>query len=144
MHSLPSSRGLLRVQYVLLKMRQDGNEVARTHSFWVTTSSGFWRTVLSIVQKKYLAQEVRQKSDGGFVPFIPYFATRPLGHCAICKGSSYTKNKYNLFHHNLDVEYFFIQQFFQKKAVFYEKTVKNSFGANLTIFSGKEGSCNKN
>ncbi len=26
-----------------------------------------------------------------------HFATQSLGHCATCKGSSYTKNEYNLF-----------------------------------------------
>ncbi len=48
-----------------------------------------------------------------------------LCHCATCQGSSYTKNEYNLFYQKFDAEYFFIQQFFRKKAVFSEKTAKD-------------------
>ncbi len=67
--------------------------------------------------KNLLAQEVRQKRDisdrrkleGASPPStLTLFATRPLGHCAICKGLSYTKNEYNLYHQKLDAEYLFI------------------------------------
>ncbi len=51
--------------------------------------------------------------------------TQPLGHCVNCQGSSYTKNEYNLFYQKLDIKPFFIGQFFRKKVVFSEKTVKN-------------------
>ncbi len=83
--------------------------------------------------EKSLAQEVRQKID--------IWVRRnkgPLGHTATCKGSSYTKNEYNLFYQKLDTEYFFIQ-FFSKKAVFSEKTLKNCFGSTFDDFLGKGG-----
>ncbi len=70
---------------------------------------------------------MRQKSDilERKSRFPTLFATRPLICCAICKESFYTENKYNLFHHKLSAEYFFIKQLFQKKTVFSEKTLKN-------------------
>ncbi len=75
---------------------------------------------------------MRQKRDISerFDPFNPYSVcnTGPLGHCATCQRSSYTKNEYNLFYQKLDAEYIFMQQFFSTKAVFSEKTAKNCFG----------------
>ncbi len=49
-----------------------------------------------------------------FVPFNPLFAACPLGHCATSKGSSYTKNEYNLFYQKLDAEYFLFNIFLKK------------------------------
>ncbi len=49
------------------------------------------------------------------------------------------KNEYSLFYQKFDAEYFFIQQFFSKKAVFSEKTAKNRFGGAFDNFLGKEG-----
>ncbi len=65
---------------------------------------------------------------------LTIFKTRPLGHCAICKGSSYIKNEHNLFHQKLDAEYFFIQQLFRKKQYFPRKPWKTVLGAHSTIF----------
>ncbi len=55
-----------------------------------------------------------------------------MGHCATCQGSSYTKSECNLFYPKFEAEYFFIQQFFSKKAVFSDKTEKTVLGAHLT------------
>ncbi len=52
------------------------------------------------------------RSGGSPLTILTLFATWPLSCCATCKGSSYTKNEYNLSYHKLDAEYFFIQQFF--------------------------------
>ncbi len=43
------------------------------------------------------------------------------------------------FYQKFDAEYLFIRQFFRKKAVFSEKTVKNCFGGAFDNFFGKEG-----
>ncbi len=67
---------------------------------------------------------------------LTLFATRPLGHCVTCKGSSYTKNEYNFFYQKLDAEYFFIQQFFRKKQYFLKNPWKTALGDN---FLGKGG-----
>ncbi len=56
------------------------------------------------------------------------FATRPLGHCTTCKGSSYTKNEYNLFYHKLDAEYFLFDNFFEKGNIFRENSEKLFWG----------------
>ncbi len=87
-------------------------------------------------------QEVRQKRD-----ILERRSKEPLlclqlvqlCHCATCQGSSYTKNEYSLFYQKFDAEYFFIQQFFWKKAVFSEKTTKNCFGGAFDNFLAKEG-----
>ncbi len=104
---------------------------------------------IGVQVEKSLTQEVRQKNDiserrSKWSPpsILSLFTTLPLCQCATCKGSSYTKNKYNLFYQKLDAEYFFNS--FLKNAVFSEKTVKNCFGAHLTIFKRKEASCPKN
>ncbi len=60
----------------------------------------------------------------GFTRWRTRKETRPLGYCATCKGSSYTKNEYGLFYHKLDAKYFFIQQFFRKSCVFQENYEK--------------------
>ncbi len=62
------------------------------------------------------------------------FATRPLGHCATCQGSSHTKNEYNLFYEKLDAEYFLIQQFFRKKQYFLRKLRKTVLGRIWQFF----------
>ncbi len=67
------------------------------------------------------------------------FATWSLGHRATCQGSSYTKNEYNLSYQKVEAEYFFIQRFFRKKAVFFEKTVKNCFSGAFDNFLGEKG-----
>ncbi len=77
-------------------------------------------------------QEVRQKRN------ISEHRS-PLSPCATFKGPSYATNEYNRFHQKLDAEYFFILQFFQKKTVFSEKTVKNCFGSTFDYFLGKGG-----
>ncbi len=88
---------------------------------------------------KSLAQEVRQKRD-----ILDRRSKElslqhvQLGHCATCPGSSYTKSEYNLLYQKFDAEYFFIQQFFSKKAVFSEKTAKNFFGGAFDNFFGEE------
>ncbi len=92
-----------------------------------------------------MAQEVRQNRDiserrskveGG----EPYFATRPMGHCATCQGPSYIKNKYSLLYQKFDAEYLFSYlTIFSKKAVFSEKTAKNCFGDAFDNFLEKEG-----
>ncbi len=76
--------------------------------------------------KKSLAQEVRQKSDTSkrTNKSWPYFTTRPLGHCATCKESSYTKNEYNLFYQKLDAEYFLFNNFLEKNSIFWENHEK--------------------
>ncbi len=90
--------------------------------------------------------EVRQKSDiserrskgwrGGFAPStLTLFATRPLGHCTTCKGSSYTKNGYNLFHQKVEAEYFAFNNFFLKKAsIFWENCEKLFWEHNWQFF----------
>ncbi len=76
---------------------------------------------------------------------LTLLVTRPPGCCAICKRSSYTKNEYNLFYHKLNVEYFLFNNLKKKKkAVFREKTVKNSFEGPFDYFLGKGLSCPKN
>ncbi len=62
------------------------------------------------------------------------FATRPLGHCATCKGSSRTKNKYiTFFNRNYTPNIVLFDNFF-KTAFFSEKTVKNCFGGTFDVF----------
>ncbi len=95
----------------------------------------------STIQKKSLAQKLRRKVifptvEVRVTPTL--FPTQLLGHCAICKGPSYTKNKYNLFYQKLDAEYFFIQQFFRKKQYFPIK-LKICFGGTFNNFLGKGG-----
>ncbi len=75
-----------------------------------------------------------------------YFRTKNTLFCNIavgslcdCQGSSNTKNECDLFYLKLDAEYFCTQQFFRKKAVFSEKTVKNYFGDAFDKFSRKGG-----
>ncbi len=75
-------------------------------------------------------RNIEVKVEGGFLSF---FATQSLGHCAICQGSSYTKNEYNLFYQKLDAEYFFIRQFFWKKQYLLRKLWKTVLAAHLTI-----------
>ncbi len=55
------------------------------------------------------------------------------------KGSSYTKNEYNLFYRKRDAKNYYIKQFFSKKAVFSEETAKNCSGGAFDHFSGKGG-----
>ncbi len=55
-------------------------------------------------------------------------ATWPLGHCASCKGSSYTKNEYNLFYQKLHAEYFLFKKFFAKSSIFWENCEKLFWG----------------
>ncbi len=90
--------------------------------------------------KKTLAQEVRQKSDISErrrVEGVAYDATRPLGLWATCKGSSYTKNKYNFFYcHKLEAEYYFYLIIFSKKSVFSGKTVRYGFGGTFDRVHG--------
>ncbi len=67
---------------------------------------------------------------------------RPIGRCATCKGgkgSSYTKNEYNLLYHKLDAEYFFIQQFFRKKQRFLGKLKKKLFWEHIWPFFREMG-----
>ncbi len=63
------------------------------------------------VEKKSLAQEVRQKSDIS-ERRCKGLQHVQLCHCATSQRSSYTKNEYSLFYRKFDAEYFFIQQFF--------------------------------
>ncbi len=84
---------------------------------------------------------MRQKSDiserrSKGSPLQPLLCLQHLQlcHCATCQGSSYTKNEYILFYQKFDAEYFFIRQFFRKKAVFSEKTAKNCFGGAFDNF----------
>ncbi len=96
----------------------------------------------SILKKKIFWRRkcVKRRVEGHF-----FFATRPLGHCATCNGSSYTKNEYNLFYQKLDAEYCFILQFFRKKSSIFRENSENIFGgALLTIVQGKEASCPQN
>ncbi len=88
-------------------------------------------------RRKCVRRAIFRNVEGlkGRGPFnLTLFATRPLGHCATCQGSSYTKNEYNLFYQKLDAEYFFIQQFFQKKQYFQRKLRKTVLGVHLKIF----------
>ncbi len=93
----------------------------------------------STERENFLAQEVCQKNDtsdrrsNSPPSTLTLFASQPLGHCATCKGPSYTKNQYNLFYHKLDAEYFLFNNFF-KKTVFSEKTVKNCFWGHIRQF----------
>ncbi len=89
--------------------------------------------------KKSLAQEVRQKSDISDRRSKFCLQHVQLCHCATFQGSSYTKNEYSLFYQKFYSEYFFIRQFFRKKALFSEKTAKNCFGGAFENFLGKEG-----
>ncbi len=98
------------------------------------------------VEEKSLAQEVRQKSDisehrskGWSGRPLHCLQHIQLCHCATCQGSSHTKNEYILFYQKFDAKYFFIQQFFSKKAVFSEKIPKNCFGGAFDNFLEKEG-----
>ncbi len=50
-----------------------------------------------------------------FPSTLTLFATRPLGHCATCKGSSYNKNEYNLFYSTI---------FSKKASIFWENRGK--------------------
>ncbi len=54
------------------------------------------------------------------------------------KGSSYTKNEYNLFYRKLVDKYFYVKQFFfRRKRYFLRKLQKFVLEAHLTIFQGK-------
>ncbi len=78
-----------------------------------------------ILCKKSLAQEVRQKSDIlERRSKLTLFATRPLGYCATCKGSSYTKNVNNFFYQKSDAQYFLLDNFFKKSSIFRENREK--------------------
>ncbi len=55
------------------------------------------------------------------------------------RGHLTRKMNITFFYQKLDAEYFFIRQFFLKKAVFSEKTVKNCFWDAFDNFFGLEG-----
>ncbi len=98
-----------------------------------------WYLLLLLVKKIYgkvKNLERRKCVRGGCSPpsTITLLETQPLGHRAICKASSYTKNEYNLFYQKLDAEYFFIQQIFWKKQYFPRKTQKTVLTVHLIIF----------
>ncbi len=60
---------------------------------------------------------------------LTLFAPRPLGRCATSKESFYTENEYKLSYHKVDVEYFFIRNFFEKKnSIFGENCEKLFWG----------------
>ncbi len=68
-------------------------------------------------------------------PIQPLLFLPPgFNRCATCKGSSFTKNEYNISYQKLDAEYFLIQHFFRKKQYFPRKPWKTVLGAYLTIF----------
>ncbi len=69
------------------------------------------------------------KVESKVPPFNPYFVTWPLGHCATCNRSSYTKNEYNFFYQKLDVE-----QFFRKKKHYFLENGKNLFWEHISQF----------
>ncbi len=75
---------------------------------------------------KIFGAEVRQKSIFRNVE-VRVDATGQLGHCATCKGSSYTKDEYNRFYHKLDAEYFY-STMYSTKAVFSSKPEKLFWG----------------
>ncbi len=98
-----------------------------------------------VSRKNSLAQEVRQKSDTSKcrskgwrgrsrLQSLLCLQHVQLCHCATWRGSSYTTNEYSLFYQKFDAEYFFIQHFFRKKAVFSEKTAKKMFWRRIWKF----------
>ncbi len=88
---------------------------------------GNFETNFEEIVKKSLAQKVRQKRDiserrsNSPPSALTLFATQSLGHCATCKGSSYTKNECNLFYQKLNAKYFLFNYFFRKKQYFLRK-----------------------
>ncbi len=103
--------------------------------------------LLTVGYKKSLLQEVRQKRDiserrnKGWTKHpstLTLFVTQSLGHCATFKGSSYAKNKYNIFYQKLDAEYSFIQQIFEK-TVFSEKNNEELLLGTFDAFLWKGG-----
>ncbi len=81
--------------------------------------------------KKFLVQEVRQRSDISdrievrVAPSaLTSFAIWPLRCCATCKGSSYTKNEYNFFYNKLYAKYFLFDNFFEKNGIFRKNSEK--------------------
>ncbi len=82
-----------------------------------------------------MAQEVRQKRDipdrrskcSRLRPLQPLLCLQHVHWVTMrpVRGSSYTKNEYNLFYRKLNAEYFFIQQFFfEKSSIFWENGKK--------------------
>ncbi len=73
--------------------------------------------------KKSLAHQVCQKSET-----LTLLTTRPLGgHHVTCKGSSYTKNEYNM------LNIFLWDNFFEKSSLFWE-SCKKLFWVNIWQF----------
>ncbi len=82
--------------------------------------------------EEHLFRNVEVGVERGFAPFHPYFVCdMALGHCVTCKGSSYTKNEYNLFYHKLDGEsliFFYSTIFVKKNNIFRENHEKLFWG----------------
>ncbi len=57
-----------------------------------------------------------------------------LCHCAICQGSSYTKNEYRLFIRNLMRNIFLFDNFFEKSCIFRENRKKLFWGRIWQFF----------
>ncbi len=87
-------------------------------------------------KKKSLAQEVCQKSDISILEHRIFFST------IFSKNLLRRKCIRRAIFWN--VEYFFILQYFQRKAILSKKTVKNCFGGTFDHFLGKEASCLRN
>ncbi len=96
-------------------------------------------TPTQILCTAYGKKPVRKTWQTPFIDYSPYVVS-PLFRCCSrtvysrLQGSSYTKNEYSFFNQKVDVEYFFIRQFFQKKLYFQRKPQKTVLVAHLTIF----------